>query len=115
MNEKDKLIYEYIDKGVRYGGELIVSKQFCDEFISSCELVNLAIIGIEGFLFYEDETVEPVLDEIADFSDISSDNWQEYLEKSLSAARKFLGAMQNIGRSDGYSFTLVNPKERKAE
>lgn len=113
MNAETDLINKYIDKGVRYGKELIISKKYCNEFISSSKLADLAIVGIEGFYFHEDGDVEPVLDEIADFSAISADSWYEYLEKCISAARNFIELMHSSGKSNGYCFTLLNSEEKR--
>ena len=110
INEVD-LLKKYNQKGVLYGDELIILKEFCEEFIASCEHADLAIIGIEGFYLFSDGNIMPNLDEITDFSEINSENWYTYLQQCISASRKFVNYMLRNGKSDGYCFSLMNNYE----
>lgn len=112
MNTETNLIKKYLDKGVLYGNELIIRKVFCDEFISSSKSLGLAVVGIEGFNQLKDGNMQPNMDEIADFSEIEANDWDEYLSFCTSAARNFIKHMLSKGESYGYCFTLVNHYEK---
>lgn len=111
MNVEVDLLKKFNQKGVRYGVELIILKQFCEEFIASCEQADLAIIGIEGFYLNADGNIMPNLGEITDFSEINSENWYTYLQQCINASRKFVSYMLGNGKSDGYCFSLMSENE----
>lgn len=109
MAREVDLFETFKDKGVFSGRELIVFKKFCSEFLKASVDAGYAVIGIEGFHLSKNGGVTPNLDEIADFSDIDvSCSRDSYIEACSKAARSFLHHMLADGRSDGYSFTLVD-------
>jgi len=107
MRDEADLLSEFNEKGVRYGNELIVFKNFCSEFINACRLARLGVVGVEGFYLLEDGRVRPNLEEVADFSDIEDDNLDRYVEACANAARVFIEHMLVTGKSNGYCFTLT--------
>ena len=49
------------------------------KFVEVCQKNNLAVIGFEGFLYdSKEETVEPLSDQIADFSAVEASSWEEF-------------------------------------
>ena len=111
MTEEEKLLKKFESKGVYCGDELIVFKEFCRDYIYACKVSGFAVIGIEGFQLYEDGRVQPILDEISDFSDIEYSSFSDHIEECSRAANDFIGHMMLSGKSDGYSFVLTgNPQ-----
>jgi hypothetical protein len=108
MTDEADLLREFNDKGVLYGNELIVFKEFCSDFINACRLARLGVVGVEGCYLLEDGGVKPNLDEVADFSDIEDDNFDGYIEACANAASNFIRHMLITGKSDGYCFTLTD-------
>lgn len=106
MKTEVELVKDFATKGVSYGQELIVLKEFCGEFVESSRQARLVIVGIEGFHLLSNGAVKPNLDEIADFSDLDTEDWDQYVEKTARASRDFIGRMLDVGRSDGYCFSL---------
>lgn len=104
----------FIDKGVRFGSELIVIKAYCSDYLQASRSAGFAVIGVEGFHLLNDGIVKPNLDEIADFSDIEVGiNFCEYIEACSAAASRFVEHMNTNGKSDGYCFTLTNSERCK--
>lgn len=108
MTSEAELLRAFNDKGVRYGNELIVLKEFCSEFINASRLARLGVVGVEGFYLPKNGNVRPNLDEVADFSDIENDNFDGYVEACANAASHFIRHMLMSGKSDGYCFTLTD-------
>ena len=104
-----ELMKAFDNKGVICGNELIVFKEFCNDFINAAKLAGLVVIGIEGFHLLKDGSVKPNMDEIADFSDIAYSRLSENVDTCFDAASNFIGHMIVKGESDGYCFTLVDP------
>jgi len=108
MTEEAKLLKLFESKGVFFGNELIVFKEFCRDFIYASKVSGFAVIGIEGFQLFEDGSIKPILNEISDFSDIVHGNVDDYMEACSRAANDFFGQMALNGKSDGYSFVLTD-------
>ena len=109
MADEAELLKAFEDKGVVCGSELIVLKDFCNDFMQASKLAGFAVIGIEGFHLLIDGSVQPDIDEIADFSDIEGGkNLDGYIEMCFEAAKNFIGHMLVSGKSDGYCFTLTD-------
>ena len=100
---------QHSEYGVTQGGELYLDPARALDFVTACNDNDLAIIGIEGFL-YEQGTIVPQLDMIADFSSTKASNWQEYRTKCNRDAAAFL---QRLTRSDNIvcSFVVVSQEE----
>ena len=108
MTDEAKLLKCFESKGVIYGDELIVLKKFCTEFMQASKLAGFAVIGIEGFYLFKDGSVKPNIEEVADFSDIESVFFNEYIEKCYEASDNFIKYMLLNGKSDGYCFVLTD-------
>jgi hypothetical protein len=108
MTEEAKLLKLFESKGVFFGNELIVFKEFCRDFISASKVSGFAVLGIEGFQFFEDGSIKPVLNEISDFSDVEYSNVDDHIEECSRAATDFVSYMLLSGKSDGYSFVLTD-------
>lgn len=81
MTIEYELVKKFEDKGLRCGNEVIIFKNFCDEFISACQLASLAIIGIESFYLLHSGRVKPEMGEIGDFSSVYADDMAGYVKK----------------------------------
>ncbi|WP_152558470.1 hypothetical protein [Endozoicomonas numazuensis] len=103
---KEMIFEKFLGDTREYEEELIFPKELCMEFIQECRLHKVAILGIEGYLFLPDKCVKPVIDEVADFSDLSSLGRKQYVDESVYSAEEFLKHMLKNGVSDGYSFVL---------
>ncbi|MBI1928512.1 hypothetical protein HYR99_30250 [Candidatus Poribacteria bacterium] len=75
---------EIIDRFRQHGifqddGELYLRVPIALKFVEVCQENELAIIGFEGF-YYDDEkeTIEPLFDQIADFSALKASSWEEF-------------------------------------
>jgi fructose-1-phosphate kinase PfkB-like protein len=108
MNFETQLLKAFEFKGVACGQELIVFKEFCNDFIKTSKRSGLAVIGIEGFHLLQNGSIKPNMDEIADFSDVEADVWEDYIEKCTTASENFIRQMLVSGKSDGYCFTLTD-------
>lgn len=114
MTSETELLVEYEAKGILNGGELIVFKEFCTDFVSACRLAGLAITGIEGFYLLQDRFIKPNMEEIADFSGIKADELDRYIEECSDSANNFIRHMLLSGKSDGYCFTLTDSLSSEA-
>ena len=108
LTDEAKLLKLFESKGVFFGNELIVFKEFCRDFVYASKVSGFAVIGIEGFQLFEDGSIKPILNEISDFSDIVRGNVDDYMEACSRAANDFIGHMMLSGKSDGYSFVLTD-------
>jgi len=59
------------------------------EFLETCHLADLAILGVEGFEI-KDKYLSPRLDIIADFSENIDANWDQYKELTYKNTKQFL-------------------------
>lgn len=69
---------------------------------------GFAVIGIEGFRILDGGGIRPNLDEIADFSSVSTTTFDELVRQCFEAANFFLQKMNVEGKSDGYCFVMSN-------
>ena len=70
---------------LRVGRSELIGREQLDSFLEACKRAEGLIVGIESFRLVGD-WIEPDMEWIADFSDLSAP------AESVSEARKFLGA-----------------------
>jgi len=104
---------KYSQQGIVQGGELYLSLPQAVNFVADCQLNNLAIIGIEGFL-YDRGKIKPIIETIGDFSSAPTANWNSYREVCDRAANDFL---HQIDRVNGLvlNFVVLSEQEWASE
>ncbi len=114
--KETELLKTFGDRGIFDGSELIVRKEYCSEFLQATKQFGFAVIGIEGFYFFENQCVKPNIDEIADFSDIQTCcDFSEYIDICFVSANNFIVQMDKNGKSDGYCFILMKESGKSHE
>ena len=80
MLSEDEIIDRFREHGIfQNGGELYLRVPMALKFVEVCRGNDLAIIGFEGFSYDDDEgTIEPLFDQIADFSAVKASNWEKF-------------------------------------
>ncbi|MBC6424004.1 MAG: hypothetical protein GDA38_22785 [Hormoscilla sp. SP12CHS1] len=86
---------KYCQQGIVRGGQLYLSLPQALKFVADCQLNNLAIIGIEGFL-YDRGKIKPILEAIRDFSRAPKANCDSYREICDRAANDFLHQLDRV-------------------
>jgi len=101
MNKEKEIFKLYQSKGrIIDNEEIIIFKEYCLDYIESCEKLRLTILGIDGYIL-EDNYIMVNTIEISDFSKTKEDT-----ENCYTLAKEFINDMLNSGTSDGYIFTL---------
>jgi len=108
LSETD-ILEQYSAQGFVLGGELYLSLPQAFNLIADCYQINLAVIGIEGFIC-EKGMLEPQLDAIADFSSNNSDNWDSYRDICYQSSRDFLHQVHSL-KGLVFSFVILSEKE----
>lgn len=103
------LFDSYKEHGIIHGEELYVLSDYAMKFVEDCTLRNIAVLGIEGFK-HENQKIIPLMDEIADFSSISSADWEEFMSQCNSAAKKILKIFGKDSEKV-FSFVLMTQEE----
>ncbi len=76
----------------RGAGELYLELPIALDFLATCEENNLAVIGVEGFIYHEEKgSIEAKMDYIADYSDVKTPNWEQYRNLCNHLSKDFLG------------------------
>jgi hypothetical protein len=92
-------------------GELYLRVPIALKFVEVCQENELAIIGFEGF-FYDDEgrTIEPLLDQIADFSTVKATHWEEFKNLCNKYSKKLI---RGLSQKEGIvvNFTVLSQAE----
>ena len=91
------------------GGELYLSKDSALDFIRACQENDLAVIGLEAFL-YEDGKLIPQIDLIADYSSTISHSWESYKRACNGYSENFVNSVPLAGEVY-FSFTVLSPEE----
>ncbi len=94
---------------VSENGEIYIPKRKASDFIDLCENNQLAVIGMEGFI-YEDSKFIPQLDLIADYSSSEFGDWISYMETCNSAARAFIESAKSKDNLF-FTFVVLSPQE----
>ncbi|MCZ8049795.1 MAG: hypothetical protein GPI90_20905 [Microcystis aeruginosa K13-05] len=110
MLKEQQLFDLYSSYGFTQGGELYLPISHSLKFLQDCQQNELAIIGIEGFI-YEEGEISPQLDLIADFSSISASDWQNYQNICNSAAKNFLLGVNIKDKSMVFNFVILSRSE----
>ena len=99
---------KYRETVVKSGSEFRVPKDLCLSFLKDCRLHRVAILGIEGFKSFPDNSIQPQIDEIADFSALSELKWDNFVDKSIGSAENFISNLleKDQGYSDLFYFEL---------
>jgi hypothetical protein len=87
--EEEDIWCQFSSRGLTRGGEVYLDIGVMQKMVAEVERSNLLIVGIEGFLLSE-ESLQPRLDLIADFSDASADSWEEMRRICNKAARDWI-------------------------
>lgn len=100
---------QYRQYGFVSGGEFYIPSQYAINFVEDCSLRNIAVIGVEGFLIF-DQKIMPLLDEIADFSSVVAPDWQNFVDQCNVAAKRFL-EIYGEDQKKIFSFVFINKDE----
>ena len=93
------------------GGELYLRVSMALKFVEVCQKNNLAIIGFEGFLYDDDEgTLEPLLDQIADFSTVQASHWEAFRNLCNKYCRNLIRGLSQKERM-AINFTVLSRSE----
>ena len=75
----------------RGAGELYLEVPSAFNFLTTCQENNLAVIGIEGFIYHkENGAIEAKMDYIADYSNMKTPSWEEYRDLCNQLSEDFL-------------------------
>ena len=92
MLSENEIVNRFQKHGmIRGGGELYLEVPIAFNFLEACQENNLASIGIEGFLYDEEQnTIEAKMDYIADYSVLDAPNWEAYRDLCNRLSKDFL-------------------------
>lgn len=91
MLSENEIINRFRKHGLFRGNELYLAVPIALDFLAACQENNFAIIGIEGFIYHEEQNaIEAKLDYIADYSDVKAPNWEAYRDLCNQLAKAFL-------------------------
>ncbi len=109
MLSEAEVFERFATVGLVRGDELYLNKENAVAFIRDCQKNELAVIGVEGFL-YEDGKLFPQLDLIADYSATEAFSWESYKQTCNSDSEAFVNS---IGLTDDVYLSLVvlSPEE----
>jgi hypothetical protein len=108
----EKEIYaKFQEVGISRGGELYLQPRHALDFIRACQENNIAVIGIEGFI-YENGQLAPQLDMIADYSSGNETSWNDYKNTRNNSSEHFT---RNLLNKKGLilSFVVLSEQEWK--
>lgn len=66
-NNMNRIVILFKEKFVQRGGVTLLSKTDAVQFIRECSKENIKILGIDGFLMFEDK-IQPSLENSIDFT-----------------------------------------------
>jgi hypothetical protein len=78
MLSEAEIFDRYCVVGTLRGCEIYLKIPEALNFIKDCQINELAIIGVEGFLL-RDGQLHPQIDIIVDYSSLNVSSWQEYV------------------------------------
>jgi hypothetical protein len=111
MLTQQKIFDLYSPYGIVQGGELYLPLTQALNFLESCQRSNLAVIGIEGFIWQNHQEIIPQLDAIADFSSVASPDWKTYQATCNQAAQSFLKDKNNNKETLLFNFVVQSQLE----
>ena len=88
MTDK-RLIEEFRARGVTRAGELYLRTEVALEYVHSCEISDMAVVGVEAFEV-EDASIRPRIDLIFDCSSAEGANWNSVKKRCNKSATDFL-------------------------
>ena len=92
MLSENEIVNRFRNRGMTRGaGSLYLEIPIALDFLATCKANNLAIIGVEGFLYHnQKDTIQPIMDYIEDYSDVEGPNWKAYRNLCNQRCRDFL-------------------------
>ena len=103
MTADEEMIERFRDRGILRGKELFLTPSTALEFLEACEENDLAILGIDTFLFKE-EGIQILMDWIADYSLPEWTNWEECRSECYTSGKKFLA---DLPKKEGIRVSIV--------
>ncbi len=104
-----ELIELYKKKGILRGGELYLDVDSSLEFLRESRKSGLCVIGIEGFR-RENGYLEPLIDQIADFSNSDGKSWSRFNSECNESSKVFIEQLPKDG-DIVLNFTLIAKEE----
>lgn len=83
------VLERFRDRGYDSGGELYLSVPDARELVAAAHDAGQVVLGLEAAQV-EHGRIQPMLDQIADFSSLAAENWRSRVERSSRAALQFL-------------------------
>lgn len=103
MSTLDHALAEMRRRGIERGGEIYLTPESGIACIAVCQEDDLAVVGVEGFVIDEGSTV-PLIDQIADFSQLRAIDWSSFRNESNREAIEFIN---QLPRSVGLHVSLT--------
>lgn len=112
MLSETEIIDRFREHGIfQEGDELYLRAPMALKFVEVCQENELAVIGFEGFFYDDDEeTIEPLLDQIADFSTVKAAHWEEFRNLCNTYSKKLI---RGLSQKEGIvvNFTVLSQAE----
>ncbi|MGE5623919.1 MAG: hypothetical protein ACM3ZT_00005 [Bacillota bacterium] len=105
---ESQIIDKFARDVVKRAGQVYFKEPAARSFVASCQVNDLAIVGIEGFTLTESAT-QPHLDMIADYSKFAAVRWEDYRDSLNEAATRFIVEVQKPGI--WFNFTVLTRKD----
>lgn len=83
------ILERFRQRGFESGGELYLSPAEARDLLAALREGDFAILGVEA-VHLENGKIVPQLDQIADFSSLSTREWRDHVQASSKAAAAFL-------------------------
>jgi hypothetical protein len=96
-------ISEIRHRGRSRGGEIYLTPEAAIDCVRVCEENDVAVVGVEGFILDEASTA-PLLDEIADFSELAAVEWASFRQEVNREAVEFI---KELPKRVGLNVTLT--------
>ena len=101
-----RTLYRELEGGAfASGGEWYVRASHAKRFLDSLRSASVAVLGIEGVRGENDHVIHQ-LDSIADFSDLTAESWPTYVDRTITAAERFL-SLPDISPCDAFTFVVL--------
>ena len=85
----ERILENFKHRGHESGGELYLGVSEAREFLRALRDARIAVLGVEA-VRCENKKIRPLIDQIADFSSLSTEDWNSRVEASSRAAARFL-------------------------
>lgn len=110
--KEDEIYATFITRAeVRPSGEIFLTSDDAQQFVTICQRVGIAVLGIEGARI-DSNQIEPYIDVIADYSPKALIPWEVYLERCNRLAHDFLvNAIDEKGAGTYFCFEVLDSEE----